>query len=201
MRKIALFLALILCAGVLMSCGESLPSFKNKNGKYTVGKDVYVPSPLIYEPTYVGEAYAYYKRGNLTLYRIGEFDPALWLTEEYVSGLTTVFHAESITLPTINELDAEKIIVCQSEEITVGLFEIKDRELIRTLTDLYENGEQISLPVTYPDTEYELKFYSANWPQIYMNISCHKYGEDLYLYDADTRRGVAVGDLLDGYFE
>ena len=110
-------------------------------------------------------------------------------------------HAESITLPTLSELDAEKIIVCQSEEITVGLFEIKDRELIRTLTDLYENGEQTSLPVTYPDREYELKFYSENWPQIYMNITCQKYGEDLYLYDADTRRGVAVGDLLGGYFE
>lgn len=201
MRKIALFLALIFCAGALISCGESLPSFKSKNGKYTVGKNVYVPSPLLYEPTSVGEAYAYYKRGDLTLYQIGEFDPALWLTEEYVSGLTTVFHAESITLPTLSQLDAEKIIVCQSESIVWGLFEIKDKELIRTLTGLYENGEQITLPVTYPDTEYELKFYSDDWPQIYMNITCQKYGENLYLYDADTRRGIAVGDLLDGYFE
>jgi hypothetical protein len=83
----------------------------------------------------------------------------------------------------------------------VGLFEIKDRDLIRTLTDLYENGERVALPVRYPDTEYELKFYSENWPQIYLNISCEKYGDDLYLYDADSRRGIALGDLLDGYFE
>ena len=201
MRKIALLLALLLCVGILVSCGESLPSFKSKNGKYSVGKNVYVASPLMYEPTSVGEAYAYYKRSDLTLYQIGEFDPALWLTEEYVSGLTTVFHAESITLPSLGELDAEKIIVCRSEAITVGLFEIQDRALIHTLTDLYETGEQIPLPVTYPDTEYELKFYSESWPQIYMNITCQKYGKDLYLYDADTRRGIAVGDLLDGYFD
>ena len=201
MRKTALLLAFLLCASLLVSCGDSLASFKHKNGKYAVGKDVYLPADLIYEPTYVGEAYAFYKRGNITLYRIGDNDPSLWLTEEYVSGMTTVFHAESITLPTLSQLDAEKIIVCQSESIVWGLFEIKDRELIRTLTDLYENGEQITLPVTYPDTEYELKFYSDDWPQIYMNITCQKYGEDLYLYDADTRRGIAVGDLLDGYFE
>jgi hypothetical protein len=155
----------------------------------------------MYEPTSVGEAYAYYKRSDLTLYRIGEYDPALWLTEEYVSGLTTVFHAESITLPTLGELGAEKIIVCQSESIVVGLFEIEDRDLIRALTDLYENGERVVLPVTYPDTEYELKFYSDSWPQIYLNIPCEKYGEDLYLYDAESRRGIALGDLLDGYFE
>ena len=201
MRKIALLLAAFFCLGALISCGDSLPFFKSNNGKYTVGKNVYVSSPLMYEPTSVGEAYAYYKRSDLTLYQIGEYDPALWLTEEYVSGLTTVFHAESITLPTLGELDAEKIIVCQSESITVGLFEIEDRDLIRTLTDLYENGERVTLPVTYPATEYELKFYSGNWPQIYMNVSCEKYGEDLYLYDADSRRGIALGDLLDGYFE
>lgn len=201
MRKISLFLALLLCVCVLVSCGDSLASFKSKNGKYTVGKNVYVPASLIYEPTHVGDAYAYYKRGNLTLYRIGEYDPALWLTEEYVSGLTTVFHAESITLPTLSELSAEKILVCQSEEITVGLFEIKKQDVIRALTDRYENGERVTLPVTGADTEYELKFYSSEWPQIYMNISCFRYGEDMYLYDATTRRGIAVGDLLGGYFE
>ena len=197
MRKIALFLALIFCAGALISCGESLPSFKSKNGKYTVGKNVYVPSPLLYEPTSVGEAYAYYKRGDLTLYQIGEFDPALWLTEEYVSGLTTVFHAESITLPTLSQLDAEKIIVCQSESIVWGLFEIKDKELIRTLTGLYENGEQITLPVTYPDTEYELKFYSDDWPQIYMNLIYGEFPEGKFLYERASGRCVEVGDLLD----
>ena len=201
MRKIALLLTVLLCLGTLVACGESLPSFKSNNGKYTVGKNVYVSSPLMYEPTSVGEAYAYYKRSDLTLYRIGEYDPALWLTEEYVSGLTTVFHAESITLPTLGELGAEKIIVCQSESIVVGLFEIEDRDLIRALTDLYENGERVVLPVTYPDTEYELKFYSYSWPQIYMNVTCEKYGDELYLYDADSRRGIALGDLLDGYFE
>lgn len=201
MRKIALLLTVLLCLGTLVACGESLPSFKSKNGKYTVGKNVYVSSPLMYEPTSVGEAYAYYKRSDLTLYRIGEYDPALWLTEEYVSGLTTVFHAESITLPTLGELGAEKIIVCQSESIVVGLFEIEDRDLIRALTDLYENGERVVLPVTYPDTEYELKFYSDSWPQIYMNVTCEKYGDELYLYDAESRRGIALGDLLDGYFE
>ena len=201
MRKIALLLTVLLCLGTLVACGESLPSFKSKNGKYTVGKNVYVSSPLMYEPTSVGEAYAYYKRSDLTLYRIGEYDPALWLTEEYVSGLTTVFHAESITLPTLGELGAEKIIVCQSESIVVGLFEIEDRDLIRALTDLYENGERVVLPVTYPDTEYEMKFYSDSWPQIYMNVTCEKYGDELYLYDAESRRGIALGDLLDGYFE
>ena len=201
MRKIALLLTVLLCLGTLVACGEALPSFKSKNGKYTVGKNVYVSSPLMYEPTSVGEAYAYYKRSDLTLYRIGEYDPALWLTEEYVSGLTTVFHAESITLPTLGELGAEKIIVCQSESIVVGLFEIEDRDLIRALTDLYENGERVVLPVTYPDTEYELKFYSDSWPQIYMNVTCEKYGDELYLYDAESRRGIALGDLLDGYFE
>ena len=47
MRKIALLLTVLLCLGTLVACGESLPSFKSKNGKYTVGKNVYVSSPLM----------------------------------------------------------------------------------------------------------------------------------------------------------
>lgn len=200
MRKTALLLALLLCASLLVSCGDSLASFQYKNGKYAVGKDVYLPADLIYEPTYVGEAYAFYKRGNITLYRIGDNDPSLWLTEEYVSGMTTVFHAESIILPTLADLDAEKVIVCRSGEITVALFDITDKETIRTLTDLYEQGEEADMPLTDADVEYELKFYSPDWPQIYMNLSCLQYGEDMYLYDNAAHRGVALGDLLDGYF-
>ena len=202
MRKISLALALLLCVSVLAGCGgDSLANFKHKNGKYTVGKDVYVPSGLLYEPTSVGEAYAFYKRGNVTLYRIGDNDPSLWLTEEYVSGMTTVFHSESITLPDLPQLGAEKVIVCQSDAVTVALCEITDEAVLAALIDLYVNGAEADMPVTDADAEYELKFYSSAWPQIYINLGCLVYGEDMYLYDATARRGVALGDLLAPYFQ
>ena len=202
MRKISLFLAFLLCASLLIGCGgDSLANFKYKNGKYTVGKDVYVPASLLYEPTSVGEAYAFYKRGNITLYRVGANDPSLWLTEEYVSGMTTVFHSESITLPALPQLGAEKAIVCQSDAITVALFEITEEAALAALIDLYENGAAADMPVTDADAEYEMKFYSSDWPQIYINLSCLQYGEDMYLYDATTRRGVALGDLLRDFFD
>ena len=82
----------------------------------------------------------------------------------------------------------------------MALFDITDKDVIRALTDLYEQGEAADMPLTDADVEYELKFYSPDWPQIYMNLSCLQYGEDMYLYDNAAHRGIAVGDLLDGYF-
>ena len=72
MRKTALLLALLLCASLLVSCGDSLASFQYKNGKYAVGKDVYLPADLIYEPTYVEREPEIPVSGEFTIERYDE---------------------------------------------------------------------------------------------------------------------------------
>ena len=146
MRLLRIAAALLLAVCLLGGCGDGLVTLNYENGRMKSGKLVYIPASTTYEPTAVGEAYAYYKRANLTLYAIGSEDPTLWLTEAYAGGATTIFHAESITLPTWEELSPERMLVCQSDLLTVCLFEVTDAEVISAVLDAFLHGEAAERP-------------------------------------------------------
>jgi len=201
--KLRTVFAAVLASLLLSSCGgDGLVPLKYEDGLFVNGsRDLsYVPAEINYEPTEMGEAYAYYKHGNITLYAIGENDPALWLTENYAGGATTVFHDDSITLPTLAELNAEKIIVCLSADVNVAIMDITEADTIRAVTDLFAGGEECDWPLVDGTLRYDLKFYSSAWPQIYMNLIYGEFPEGKFLYERASGRCVEVGDLLDGYF-
>ncbi len=195
--------AFFLAAFLLTACsGDGLVTLKYENGQFVnIGQGLcYVPAEINYEPTAMGEAYAYYKNGDITLYTIGDNDPALWLTENYAGGATTVFHADSITLPTLTELQAEKIIVCLSADVNVAIMDITDAETIRAVTELFTSGEECEWPLVDGILRYDLKFASSRWPQIYMALIYGEFPEGKFLYERASGRCVEVGDLLDPYF-
>ena len=198
MKKSFFYLTLLLLAVVLAGC-SNLVTLKYVDGKFTGGGCVYLPASPLYEPTMVGDAYAYYKKSDVTWYTIGENDPTLWLTEAYAGSMTTVLHAESITLPSLRELNPEKIIVCQSDEVTIGLCEITDAEVIAAVVDCFENGDSAEWPVIGSMLSLDLKFYSSAWPQIYMNLAYDEFESGTFLYDRGSRRCVEIGELLDAY--
>lgn len=187
---------------MLSACGSDLVTLKYEDGLFVNEKQglSYVPAEITYEPTAMGDAYACYTSGGITLYAIGENDPTLWLTENYAGGATTVFHDDSITLPTLGELGAEKIIVCASENVTIGVLEITDEADIAAVTAAFENGEEAEWPLIGSTLRYDLKFYSSAWPQIYMNLIYGEFPEGNFLYERASGRCVEAGDLLDEYF-
>lgn len=199
-RKFSAALAAIVLSCSLAGCGGLL-QLRYEDGRFvsSSGEFSYVPANGTYEPTEQGEEYAYYKKGKITLYTIGKNDPSLWLTEKYAGGATTVFHAPSITLPSLTELNAEKILVCRSGETTVGICEITDKELIDRLVQIFTENEPCEWPLIGSQLEYELKFYSSDWPQIYMNLIYGEFEEGVFLYERATRRCVEIGELLSAY--
>ena len=196
-RLFAAALAAAALTASLAGCSKTV-QLRYKDGVFTSGKLSYVPASGTYEPTSQGDEYAYYKNGNITLYAIGKNDPTLWLTENYAGGATTVFHAPSITLPTLSELNAEKILVCSSDVTTVAVCEITDKALIDRLVQTFTEGEACEWPLVGATLDYELKFYSSAWPQIYMNLIYGEFEEGVFVYERATRRCVEIGDLLAG---
>lgn len=160
----------------------------------------YKPAPTCYEPVSVGEAYAYYGKGDLTLYEVKGLDPKEWLTEEYAGTATTVFYDKDITLPTLREMNPTKVFICINEEITVCISTIEDKKLIDTLVDLFENGEEAEYPLLGSNAVYQLKFYGEElYPHIYYNITYADFPEGKFLYERNSRRCVEIGSLLDEY--
>ena len=201
MKKHTLLPAL-LTAALLCSCGGGLVTLQYEDGLFVnKGKDcAYIPADITYEPTEMGEAYAYYKKADLTLYTIGDNDPALWLTEAYAGGATTVFHDESITLPTLAEFGAEKILVCTSERKTVVNYEITDAAMIAETVRLFTEGEACEWPLIDSSLRFEFKFASSAWPQIHYNLIYGEFPEGDFLYERASGRCVRVDGVFDELF-
>lgn len=192
------FAVLFLVCVLLASCGGGLVSLKYQDGKFVNASKglTYFPAPVSYEPVSVGDAYAYYKKGDITMYAIPGTDPALWLTEEYADSATTVFYSDTITLPTLADFGADTVYVCVSEERTYAAFTIDDAKTVAALVDLAVNGEEAEAPSEDPIDVYDLKFSSPDWPMIYINLEYEEYESGAFLYNRNTRRYVAIGDLL-----
>ena len=199
MRKWILSVAALLAACILfVSCGGGLVTLKYEDGMFVnnAKKLAYYPAPVSYEPVSVGEPYAYYKKGDITIYEITGTDPTLWLTEAYAGGLTTVFYSETITLPTLATFGADVLYVCESEERTYVAFTVDEKELLDTIVDMVENGEEAEAPQGEPVEVYDMKFASPDWPMIYICLEYEEYADGGYLYNRNTRKYTAIGDIL-----
>ncbi len=199
MRKSILCIAALLAACLLLaSCSGGLVTLKYEDGmfKNNAKKLAYFPAPVSYEPVSVGEAYAYYKKGKITMYEIPGSDPTLWLTEEYADAATTVFYSETLTLPTLDNFGADTLYVCISEERTFAAFTIDDEELLADLIDTVVNGAAAEAPNGEALEVYDMKFASPDWPMIYICLEYEEYEDGAYLYDRNTRKYTAIGDML-----
>jgi len=192
----------ILATLLLISCSASIITLKYEDG-HMINKRLglsYIAAPLNYQPVSVGEAYGYYEKADLTLYEIKGLDPKKWLTEEYTGASTTVFYSEDITLPSLRELQANKILVCLEGEVIYSLATVEEIDLINKVIDVFETGNSVEWPLIDSIHRYELKFYSEdNYPHIYYNLSYGEFPEGKFIYDRSTKRCVEIGDLLKEY--
>ncbi len=199
MNKFTKSLSLALAALLLSGCSGTLVNLKYEDGKM-LNKRLglsYLAAPTNYEPVSVGEAYGYYEKADMTLYEIKGLDPKEWLTQSYAGSATTIFYDDDITLPTLAELNPNKIYITESESVTVSIGTVDDPAVIANVVDLFVNGTYAEWPLIDSYKIYELKFYSEeNYPHIYYNLTYGEFEEGVFLYDRNTKHCVMIGDAL-----
>lgn len=199
MKKIVTGVSLGLALIILSSCSGTLVNLKYENGQMINKrlKLAYTPAPTNYEPVSVGEAYAYYEKSDMTLYEIKGLDPKDWLTQAYAGSATTIFYSDDSTLPTLAELEPNKIYVTEGDSVTISIVTVDDIDVINNVIDIFENGEYAEWPLINAYTTYELKFYSEEkYPHIYYNLTYGEFEEGIFLYDRNTKHSVIIGDAL-----
>ena len=202
MKKIIAVLLILSSLLMMSSCSASLVNLKYEDGKmYNKRLKIeYYPAPTNYEPVSVGEPYGYYGKSDMILYEITGLDPKEWLTQEYSGSATTIFYSTDITLPTLDELEPNKLYICSNEEVTYAVATIDDADLINSVIDLYLNGEYEEWPLINSIATYELKFYSEeNYPHIYYNLTYGEFEEGKFIYDRNTKRSVRIDEILSDY--
>ncbi|MBE6542160.1 MAG: hypothetical protein E7672_06905 [Ruminococcaceae bacterium] len=194
----------ILFVFVLTSCAGTLVNLKFDTGKL-INKSLrlsYHAAPYTYQPVSIGEAYAYCKSQDLTLYSVIGADESDWLTEQYSGRTTTVFYSDEITLPTLSELSPDKIYVCTDAERTYAISTIEDKDTIHELIDIIETGEKVEWPYSDPIKSYELKFNSDdNLPFLFYNLIYGEFPEGKFIYNFTTKEAVAIGEVLSEYIK
>lgn len=189
---------------LFVSCHQSLVTLKYKDGKMynkSAGLEYYV-APTNYQPVSIAGEYAYYKKSDMILYKISGLNPKKWLTQEYKGSATSIFYSTDITLPTLEELDPDKLYICYEDEITYAVAIVKDKKTVSELVYNFINGENVTWPLKDSIQTYEMKFHSdKNNPYIYYNLTYGKFESGEFLYDRNTKRCVEITGLLDDYIE
>jgi|GEM_PF-2560548 len=197
-RIIAIMLVLISIVAAASCANADLVTLKYADGMLVSksAKLTYKPLPLTFEPAEVMEEYAVYK--DTILYALKGMDPTKWISEKY-EGIATVFCAEDIYIPTLSEFGADRIIICLYEELTLGIHEIKDADIIAQVIDMFENGEEVEWPLINSIGRYQIKFASPDYPGLYFNLEYGLFEEGAFIYDRTTKKCVDGNGIFDEY--
>ena len=203
--RISLIAAALALMLALTACGKNDTTLlTSKDGVYRNEEAglAYVIAPLCYEPQAVGEAYAHFKSGSMTitLYEVADLDPKLWLTEEY-SGVSFMMVSPDLELPDLAGFAPDTIHLCVQNNTVWEFSTITDQAEIDEVVRLFTEGETVPYPVGDPDTHLRLKFSSPSYPGVYYDLVYKDYGDVRYLCDRQTKRCVEMGDLLRDYID
>lgn len=219
MKKTALLAAFILTALLLCSCALNLTE---QDGKLVDKKNgiTYLPAPICFEPVRTDEE-LYAKSKTLELYPITGLDTSEWISEPY-DGIGGVWYSDKLTLPTLEEFEANRIYICVESTITTALGQVTEQSDVDAVVNAFMTGEKVSVPDS--GKSYKLKFESEKYPGIYYNLlfiakpmegeqtialdpdnpdselkTVPYYYYDCFLYDRSTKTCVKIGNELEKY--
>ena len=204
MKFIKIIAVLALSVVLLTSCNVGLVKIERDTSTpyYTnsVTGTNYTYAPSCYEAVAVGNKYAKWRNPSTTVvfYDMEGADPELWMTEEG----KTVFYAEQVKLPELDEMEISELLVCVEGTSTAALVSITKSEHIDQIIDVWQNGEEVEYSGLEPTRNYRAKFVSQKYPWMYFNLIYVEYSDgSSYLYCRDLGKCVAAGDLIKGYLD
>ncbi len=153
---------------------------------------VYAFASVAYEPAYVGDPYADW--GDIILHEVDGFSPEKLLTEAW-EGVGSMVYAVDSPLPTLKEMQPDKIMVCTTQMTTACIMEILDLETVTEAVYYLETGENVAVP-EHGTSSYSMKFCSEDYEGLYYNVIYIAVGEgentQAYLYDRSTKKCAAI---------
>jgi hypothetical protein len=174
-----------------------------KDGKYVDKSNgiAYVPADVNYEPEAVGEPYA--DADGMTLYTVRGLDPKQWLTEKY-EGVGAIYYADTIELPGLDGWQANAVLVCESDVITVQKAEVTDADEVAAIVAAATQNPLDSAPEgtetgTGGYKVYHLKFTSAVYSGLYYDLLYLDNGANAYFYNRSSKLYYDAGSLLVNY--
>ena len=182
-------IALVLCALTLVlslcACGVKI-KYDGEDGSYTDKRgNEYLRAPSCYEPVaYLSEE----KVGTLTA-GIGKFDLYAISNTEEDQWLTTadgdVLYRSDVTLPTLSEFGANRVLICREGEIIHAFAEVKTQAEIDALINAYLEGESIPYPSRMATQSLRLRMKSEKYPFLYYRLTYLEYSSDVIVYTVD----------------
>lgn len=204
MKLIKIIAVLAVAVMLLTSCNMGLVKIERDTSTpyYTnaVTGVNYTYAPSCYEAVAVGNKYAKWRNPSTTVifYDMEGADPELWMTEEG----KTVFYAEQVTLPELDEMEISQVLVCVEGTSTMSLAAITKELHVDELIDTWMNGEEVEYSGMTPERNYRVKFVSEKYPWMFFNLIYVEYSDgSSYLYCRDLGRCVKAGDIVKGYLD
>lgn len=174
-----------------------------EGGKYVDKANgiAYVPAGVNYEPVAVGEPYA--DTDGVTLHVVKGLDPRQWLTEKY-EGVGAIYYADTIDLPGLDGWQANAVLVCESDVITVQKAEITNPDEVAAIVAAATQNPLDSAPEgtesgTGGYKVYHLKFTSTVYSGLYYDLLYLDNGANAYFYDRSSKLYYDAGTLLVKY--
>ncbi len=202
MKKYALLLAGLLICFSLAAC-DGLVKLTEEDGKLIDKKNgiTYISAPICFEPAVLEEEpYARCKSLNREYYGLFGKPTTEWISEMF-EGIGGLYYAEgAVTLPTLEEFEADQIVICEEKLITVGIGQVTEQEDIDRIIAAFVDGETV--PSVQSGESFKLKFTSAKdeYDGIYYNLIYVEADDgENYIYDRSTKTCVNVGDVLQKY--
>ena len=204
MKFIKTVAVLMLSVLLLSSCNMGLVKIEHdKTTPYYTNAATGVNSsyaPSCYEAVEVGRKYAKWRNPSTTVmfYEINGADPELWMTEEG----KTIFYAEQVILPELDEMEISEALVCVEGTNTVALVSITNKLHLDEIIDAWQNAEAVEYSGLTPERNYRVKFISEKYPWMFFNLIYVEYSDgSSYLYCRDLGKCVPAGDIIKGYLD
>jgi len=192
--SVILTLALASCSGgavKLKNDGSTGNLIDKENGLYYVYCLGYLRAAEI-----VPRVYAVGDQGE-KLYALPDADPAEWLSENIATmGVPFLFREQNVEEPALESFETETIYVTMSEEITLTINRIKDKDLISVIVGDFLYGDAVPLP-EYVTDSLTLNFESEKYRGIYYILEyIADHQGKYYLYDRWTGRCVLCSTVF-----
>lgn len=177
-------LALLLCAATLISfVGCSKGSGFAFDGSKLVDKKnkvSYEYAPLSYEPMAVSET-PYGEGEDVSLYAIEGKDPLKWLTD----GDGTVFHASTVKLPGLDEMNISYVEICTEGKESVKVeATVTDAADIAASVGSYSEAQSIYYSGEDFAKSYKIRFADTELG-LYYSVLFIRYENDYVTFSAD----------------